>query len=443
MSANKENTIEQQGRIYWGCAMACPLVEHWCGQEQSEEDSEANAGEDPEGINPPTKKQCHHREHWKPNFMHVHASSSFSSRMTREVKLAAEKVVNETNDEHQTRCRRDSKGIKLNKLEIVSACVGPDLSPCPPLNSNTNSSNTQSFYPWTQVLPNPEPNVDPNNKGPRFYFNPNPDMPLVIPKGVLELVPSEHMQLHSPIGGFFCDHVCTLPPREFIVKHFTPQVARDGINAMKHAAQNVAPNLRGGARTPVTDKKQVECTSTGVYAPRNARGIKTNMKKLKGHPFHHASMSKLIHKIEHVSTAYMWGEAVTTFKVIKKICKFQGYPHPSGQEENESKVWPAIAFGPNVCLPKHTDQDSFFSAVNVLADDFSAATVAPPSEAEKPPKFRVDSPILCYFCFPDHGFAVGLQSGDVLLFNPCVPHCISARLDPEMDVFSSSMYLKT
>ena len=37
------------------------------------------------------------REDWMPNFMHVHASHSFFSRMTREVKNLAAAVVNETN----------------------------------------------------------------------------------------------------------------------------------------------------------------------------------------------------------------------------------------------------------------------------------------------------------------------------------------------------------
>ena len=205
----------------------------------------------------------------------------------------------------------------------------------------------------------------------------------------------------------------------------------------------------------MSDKKQVQYTSTGVYPVRNGRGLKTSLKKLSNlddpedsdaddqSQMHHESMSTLIGKIEHISNGYLEGAAITASKVINKISDHPGYPHPSGKKEKESKIWPAIAFGPNVCLPKHTDQDSFFSAINVLADDFSPATVAPPSVPDKSPNFRLDSPILCYFCFPDHGFAVGLRSGDVLLINPCVPHCISARIDNQIDVFSSSMHLKT
>ena len=50
-----------------------------------------------------------------------------------------------------------------------------------------------------------------------------------------------------------------------------------------------------------------------------------------------------------------------------------------------------------------------------------------------------------HFCFPEVGVAVALRPGDVLIFNPQHPHCVSMKenIYKSEDAFLTSLYLKT
>lgn len=91
-------------------------------------------------------------------------------------------------------------------------------------------------------------------------------------------------------------------------------------------------------------------------------------------------------------------------------------------------MWQQIAFGKNVMLNVHTDEDFFLSCLTVLWSKES---------------YSMDDPVVQYFVFPEDGTAVGLRPGDVLLFNSTVPHCASARCNFEYDIYVGSMYLKS
>ena len=87
-----------------------------------------------------------------------------------------------------------------------------------------------------------------------------------------------------------------------------------------------------------------------------------------------------------------------------------------------------IASSINYQAPSHTDKDCFLSVHQLNV------------------KGRYgDKEIAQYFCFPSCGYAVALRPGDVLVFNPLVPHCLSAR-SPEYAtdrVHVSTLYVKT
>jgi hypothetical protein len=51
--------------------------------------------------------------------------------------------------------------------------------------------------------------------------------------------------------------------------------------------------------------------------------------------------------------------------------------------------------------------------------------------------------VLQYFCFPTVGVSVAMRNGDILLFNPLIPHCISSRATQKEKVICTSLYLKT
>ena len=114
--------------------------------------------------------------------------------------------------------------------------------------------------------------------------------------------------------------------------------------------------------------------------------------------------------------------------------------------------FPSMATGRNACLEIHTDEDCFFSVVVVYCeDDIEVQEVLKEKQEEsKQPHYHVfssvkhDLEILKYFTFST-GVSVGLRSGDILLFNPLIEHCISSNTDAckEKDVYCSSFYFKS
>jgi len=98
-------------------------------------------------------------------------------------------------------------------------------------------------------------------------------------------------------------------------------------------------------------------------------------------------------------------------------------------QQASAKFFGGIAFGSNVFLHCHTDQDFTMSILQVFCKDKS--------------HYGVDDDVIVYFCFPTLGVSVPLRPGDYLLFNPLIPHCISSRCKYDDDIMCVSMYLKT
>ena len=94
-----------------------------------------------------------------------------------------------------------------------------------------------------------------------------------------------------------------------------------------------------------------------------------------------------------------------------------------------AKYFGAIAFGRNVFLRCHTDDDFTLSVAHVLLGGTQS--------------YNVDDPVVVHFCFPTEGVAVPMRPGDFLLFNARVPHCISSRCSDDDDIMCISMFLKT
>ena len=86
---------------------------------------------------------------------------------------------------------------------------------------------------------------------------------------------------------------------------------------------------------------------------------------------------------------------------------------------NESKSFtfmPSTSFGINNFLPLHNDKDMFLSVVHIHSKlDLHSLSKD---------KYTMKSDIIKYFTF-DNSVSVGLRSGDLLIFNPTVDHCIS------------------
>ena len=97
---------------------------------------------------------------------------------------------------------------------------------------------------------------------------------------------------------------------------------------------------------------------------------------------------------------------------------------------------PTLAMSRNVALSLHKDHDASLSAVAVYRHEDVCQ--------RKGTFHRRRSPILKYFTF-GCGISIGLRSGDVLIFNPQIDHCISTNTEEcrQSGVMTTSHYYKT
>ena len=51
--------------------------------------------------------------------------------------------------------------------------------------------------------------------------------------------------------------------------------------------------------------------------------------------------------------------------------------------------------------------------------------------------------IVAYFCFPTIATAVAMRPGDIVIFDPTIPHCISSRRNNSDNIYCISLYLKS
>jgi len=117
--------------------------------------------------------------------------------------------------------------------------------------------------------------------------------------------------------------------------------------------------------------------------------------------------------------------------LAKKVVPFKTFTssmadHPS---KFNAQFFGGIAFGTNVFLCCHTDEDFTFSIMQVFIKGTS--------------QYRLDDQVVANFCFPTIGVAVPLCLGDYLLLNTRIPHSISSRCKFKVEILCTSTYLKT
>jgi hypothetical protein len=139
-------------------------------------------------------------------------------------------------------------------------------------------------------------------------------------------------------------------------------------------------------------------------------------------------------------TSQIHATALNKFaKGVEKIFKYRAHELAVQSAYTASKlidfktldgchIYSGMAIGTNKYLKNHQDKDYAYSMVTVLAKGACKEN---------------DTRVLAYFCFPRLGIAVPLCSGDVLMFNPQEPHCLSSRCHIEHEIVCMSIYLKS
>lgn len=93
-----------------------------------------------------------------------------------------------------------------------------------------------------------------------------------------------------------------------------------------------------------------------------------------------------------------------------------------------TNIFNGIAFGVNIHLRAHVDNDFTYSTIQVHVNEV---------------EYGLEDKVVCYFCFPRLGVAVPMRPGDFLLINALEYHCVSSRCSDDDDVLCLSCYLKT
>jgi hypothetical protein len=95
-------------------------------------------------------------------------------------------------------------------------------------------------------------------------------------------------------------------------------------------------------------------------------------------------------------------------------------PSPNLLHAKSAQYYNAVSFGINVFFGCHIDKDFTMSIVQVHVDEIM---------------YQNDDWIVCYFAFPKNGIVVALQPGNILMFNPQEPHCISLCYNKDDNIY--------
>ena len=178
--------------------------------------------------------------------------------------------------------------------------------------------------------------------------------------------------------------------------------------------------------------KEVTYACVGPQPSRNSKTVRNNPPFMSSLPQHHwRSLVWVMKRAERSFRAFADHSIISHLHHAKKLIPFKTFNTSTGDEVStfSSDFFGGIAFGTNVFLRCHTDQDFTMSIFQVFLKGRC--------------KYSLDDEVVAYFCFPTLGVVVPLRPGDYFMFNTLVPHCISSRCNLEDEIMCASVYLKT
>ncbi len=155
-------------------------------------------------------------------------------------------------------------------------------------------------------------------------------------------------------------------------------------------------------------------------------GIKRYHKALLDCSHHVSSMIVQYFKpINHLFSMFMDAEEIRIINDAIDLIQSETFLVPNITQK--TSVYGAFACRVNSHLATHVDADYTYSATSVHWRGL----------------YHYDDEILCYFAFPRLVIAIPLCSGDVLVFIPNEPHCVSSPVQNADDIYCVSLYLKS
>jgi hypothetical protein len=140
-------------------------------------------------------------------------------------------------------------------------------------------------------------------------------------------------------------------------------------------------------------------------------------------------LMKLMRHAEYCFEAIADNEVISHLYPAKQVVPFKTMTMPFSSHKSTLKYYGGLAFGCNVFLRCHTDNDYTMSMAQIHLKGKN--------------EYKIEDNVVVYFCFPTLGVAAPLQPGGFLLFNALIPHCVSSRCRQAEEILCISMYLKT
>lgn len=202
-------------------------------------------------------------------------------------------------------------------------------------------------------------------------------------------------------------------------------VIRDALLSAIHHTKST--NTRGKNRQTFSPRP---IANLGAQACRNKKGISANSyHKSLMQPAEWDAVVGFMRSCEKALKHVMPRESIRHIESARNCTDYPVMQSTSCREVDSSTIFSAISIAVDPILPGHTDPDMMYSCTSCfLAEDHD---------------YILDDHIIVYFCFPTHGLAVPLRPGDILIFNPLTPHCISSKCRLSDTVIGTSMYVKT
>lgn len=285
--------------------------------------------------------------------------------------------------------RWDSKSIKKKRIFFDGGDVGnPSIvKPYPDAEVVRIQHCSDSLY-----IPNQQ-----NDDGKGLYF-PGDDPPAILLPRITSLNETKMQDLS--MSNALCDAMCA------------------AIDVTR------STNTRGGARETISDN--VIC-NLGAFPNRGSTGLSEHSyQKNLMKPDDYDTIVSHVKRCEEAIKQYLPTKTISHSQQSQHALR---YPLMRDYSNNVvTKIFSSINIAINAYLRAHTDHDNTISIVSVHLREY---------------QYLMKDKIIAYFVFPTLRIAIALRPGDILIFNPRVPHCLSSKCRDEDKVFTHSMYLKT
>jgi hypothetical protein len=201
---------------------------------------------------------------------------------------------------------------------------------------------------------------------------------------------------------------------------------RELCRAMCNVAKKKNKLVRGQSKTVFGESKYC---CVGSKPIRNATGVDPGQYNLDGVTKDEWDcIVTAVKRSEHAFYCYAGTEAIRHIRDARDLTSWETIKYSDEKDVSDAAIFNGIAFGVNVYLRAHIDNDFTYSVIQVHVDNAD---------------YTIEDDVVCYFCFPRLGVAVALKPGDFLLVNALEYHCLSSRCSIDVDIFCVSSYLKT